>query len=676
MDTPAFPLIPIALDNLRVSGLNVRTGEGRSLEELAASIVAEGLLQNLTVTRAEDGAYEVVAGKLRLGALRLLRERGQLPGGLEAPPCRVVDNERATSASLAENIVRQAMHPADEFLAFQRLVDAGRSIEEIAQEFGVIPLLVQRRLKLANVAPSLFELFRQDRIALDQMMALALTDDHALQEAAWNVPEIWRQAHQIRARLTKEEFNIARDAAARYVGAEALSAAGVIIRQDLFSDRGDGYTSDRLMVDQLALDKLERAAEALREEGWSWVECRVAFNDWNLPELGFSRITVGSDERNLPAAERERLQTLQSELDELRESSEDYDDDAAERDDALEAEIEALRERARAFTPEQRAAAGAIVTIAANGTLEVHRGLVRKGSAKADTTRGGASDRLADAGGSAAPAKKAAKTDLSAPLVQRLQAQRTAIVQLAMLDAPHAAMAVLVNALLATVAPGGAMRGPCRIRHEGPGDLRQAADELPLMRHFITLQERKSALLDTLPKPSERFDWLLAQSPETLDELLTLAVALSIDTSDAAHGGSRAEKAAMESLVAALGIDFAAHWSATKETFLGHVPRAVIEQAVREARDAKEVEKLAGKKKPELVEAAEHLLADTGWLPKPLRMSKPKAPPPAAAAPAKQKPTPAKPAAKGKAKPATKPAPKPKAKPVVKKKAKRAKAKP
>jgi ParB family chromosome partitioning protein len=405
----------------------------------------------------------------------------------------------------------------------------------------------------------------------------------------------------------------------------------------------------------------------------------VDYQDWN-PEHGrFERITVGSDERNLPAAERARLQSLQGDLDALQESLEgeggEWTLDLEERAETLEAEIEALRERARAFTPDQRAAAGAIVTIAANGTLEVHRGLVRKGSAKADTTRGGASERLGDAGNTA-PAKKPAKPDLSASLMQRLQAQRTAIVQLAMLDAPHAAMAVLVNALLATVAPGGAMRGPCRIRHEGPGDLRQAADELPLMRHFITLQERKSALLDTLPKPSERFDWLLAQSPETLDELLTLAVALSIDTSEAAHGGSRAEKAAMESLVAALGIDFAAHWSATKETFLGHVPRAVIEQAVREARDAKEVEKLAGKKKAELVDAAEHLLADTGWLPKPLRMSKPKATPTAAAAPAKAKPTPAKPAAKGKAKPATKPAPKPKAKPAAKAKAKRAKAKP
>jgi ParB family chromosome partitioning protein len=196
-------MISVPLDELRVSALNARRRDTKSLDDLAASIATEGLLQNLTVTDGANG-YEIVAGKRRYQALLLLRERSELPPELELVPCRLVHNGRAESASLAENIVREAMHPADEFEAFKRLAEQGKSVEEIAQEFGTMPIVVQRRLKLASVAPSLFALFRQDEIGLDQMMALAVSDDHTAQLSAWNVENHWeRSADAIRRRLAK-----------------------------------------------------------------------------------------------------------------------------------------------------------------------------------------------------------------------------------------------------------------------------------------------------------------------------------------------------------------------------------------------------------------------------------------------------------------------------------------
>ena len=78
------------------------------------------------------------------------------------------------------------MHPADQFTAFQQLVAAGLGFEEIAARFGVTPITVRQRLKLANVAPRLFELYRTDEINLDQLMALAVTDDHVAQERVWD----------------------------------------------------------------------------------------------------------------------------------------------------------------------------------------------------------------------------------------------------------------------------------------------------------------------------------------------------------------------------------------------------------------------------------------------------------------------------------------------------------
>jgi ParB family chromosome partitioning protein len=77
------------------------------------------------------------------------------------------------------------MHPADQFEAFAALVAEGRPIEDIAADFGVTPLVVQRRLKLANVSPRLLADYRAgEGVSLEQLMALAVTDDHAAQEAA------------------------------------------------------------------------------------------------------------------------------------------------------------------------------------------------------------------------------------------------------------------------------------------------------------------------------------------------------------------------------------------------------------------------------------------------------------------------------------------------------------
>jgi len=80
---------------------------------------------------------------------------------------------------------QNAMHPADQFDAFRSLVDEGMGVEEIAARFGVTATTVRQRFKLANVAPRLFELYRADEINLDQLMALAVTDDHAAQERVW-----------------------------------------------------------------------------------------------------------------------------------------------------------------------------------------------------------------------------------------------------------------------------------------------------------------------------------------------------------------------------------------------------------------------------------------------------------------------------------------------------------
>ena len=266
-------LVPLSRLVLRPTGRNVRKTPRMSIPELAASIQRVGLLQNLIVIPASDGEhYEVVAGGRRLAALKLLAKKHRISKEWEVP-CLLVADGTARTASLTENVQREAMHPADQFEAFAALVAEGRPIEDIAADFSVTPLVVQRRLKLANVSPRLMADYRADAVTLDQLMALSVTDDHAAQETAfYDAPQWQRQPSALRERLTEREIDAYRHPLVRFVGLDGYEAAGGGIRRDLFAEGDAGvYLNDAALLERLAQDKLARIAAAVRAEGWAWV---------------------------------------------------------------------------------------------------------------------------------------------------------------------------------------------------------------------------------------------------------------------------------------------------------------------------------------------------------------------------------------------------------------------
>ena len=173
----------IPLNKLAAWPGNVRkTGADTGLAELSASIAAHGLLQSLVVRKHKKGKYAVVAGRRRLMALTALAEAGTIAS--DAPiPCHVIAGDaNATEISLAENAVREQMHPADEFDAFLALIESGTPPADIAARFGVTETVVQQRLKLARVSPVIIAAYRRGEITLAHVMAFAVTDDHAAQE--------------------------------------------------------------------------------------------------------------------------------------------------------------------------------------------------------------------------------------------------------------------------------------------------------------------------------------------------------------------------------------------------------------------------------------------------------------------------------------------------------------
>jgi ParB family chromosome partitioning protein len=269
-DTTAQPRL-IAVRKLEKSPLNARRAVPKiGMEELKASLLAHGLMQNLVVTDGGDGVFRVIAGSRRLEALRSLQAEGKLPEDF-AVPCQVVTEDHGLEMSLAENTVRLAMHPADEFEAFSALIDKGESAAQVAERFGVDESHVLKRMKLARVAPQLLKEYRNEGITLECLKAFAITDDQRRQVKVFKSLQDWQKddPSEIRAALT-EKFVEADSKLARFVGVDAYMAAGGATRADLFAD--EVYLEKPALLHRLAEQKLDQIRKELEAEGWGWIE--------------------------------------------------------------------------------------------------------------------------------------------------------------------------------------------------------------------------------------------------------------------------------------------------------------------------------------------------------------------------------------------------------------------
>jgi ParB family chromosome partitioning protein len=307
----------IPLNRLVPSTANVRrTHREGGVEELAASIAAHGLLQSLNVRAEldgegrETGKFRVSGGGRRLAALKLLAKRKQLAKDTPVP-C-IVSEADEEEASLAENVVRENLHPADQFEAFRRLADErGFGAEEIAARFGCTPQVVRQRLRLGAVSPKLLQLYREEGLTLDQVMAFTITEDHARQEQVYDSLSWNREPHLIRRLLTERHVR-AGDRRAVFVGAEAYTEAGGTIVRDLFTEDGGGWFEDAALLDRLVLEKLASiAAEVKANERWKWVEAHIDFPQAHGLRRVYPRQVVR------PAEEQSRLDQMNEDYEKL-----------------------------------------------------------------------------------------------------------------------------------------------------------------------------------------------------------------------------------------------------------------------------------------------------------------------------------------------------------------------
>ena len=620
-------LVPLSRLVLRPTCHNVRKTPRMSIPELAASIQRVGLLQNLIVIASANGEhYEVVAGGRRLAALKLLAKKHRISKEWEVP-CLLVADGTARTASLTENVQREAMHPADQFEAFVALVAEGRPIEDIAADFSVTPLVVQRRLKLANVSPRLMADYRADAVSLDQLMALSITDDHAAQESVfYDAPQWQRHPSHLRERLTEREIDAYRHPLVRFVGLDSYEAAGGGIRRDLFAEGDAGvYLNDAALLERLAQDKLAGIAATVRAEGWAWVDATPGVTHADLH--AFQRAPRERREPNKREAARiEKLQAKMQEIAEAVDAAMDADDE--DKADALQEEGESLGEQLQAledglqdYGANVKAAAGAIVTIDRNGEAVIHRGLMREAEAKALRTlerlrQGFSSEGEAendDEGEDDEQPKTAAMSDR---LAQRLSAHRTAALQIEVARHPQAALAAVVHGMVQVVLQEsryGRSRDslPLGVGLKVQDRLEGMAPDWPEALAAVALRELQQVAGEALPEDSaELFAALLAKPQDELVRLLAVCVASTVDvvTPRATPHQPGAE------LAQAVGLDMAAWWQPTAEGYFKHVSKAVILDAVG-AFAPESVTRLAKLKKADIASEAERLADGTGWMP-------------------------------------------------------------
>jgi ParB family chromosome partitioning protein len=606
-------IVQIPLNKLTKADTNVRKTGENSITELAASIQAHGLLHNLIVIKTKSDKYQVIAGSRRLAALNKLAKEKMIPKTFGVP-CRVVDGEAGTETSLAENVIRTNMHPADQFDAFRSLVDKGIGVEEVAARFGVTPTTVRQRLKLAHVAPRLFELYRTDEITLDQLMALAITDDHAAQEQVWDSAQEWqRQPQALRRALTETKVDASSDRRALLVGVEAYTQAGGQIERDLFQPQHEGYLTDTALLERLVAEKLEALANEVRGEGWKWVEILPFANYSDLSK--FDRIypvhmPVSPEIRS----EIEALQAEQEQISQAHQDAEEYPPDVDERMAEIEERIEELNEQTRQYREEEKKLAGAVVSIES-----IHRGLVRSEDKRKVQAAKSGGDTENDDG------EESAEVQLSAALVEDLTAQRTAAMRAVLATRPDVALVVAAHALALQVCyetpcynVGSALslaseKGGCRLESHVKGIETSIA--------HTRSSEIHSQWLKHIPEePEELWDWLLDQEQSVVMELLAFCVGQTVHAVRLAHdSGSAPRFLAADRLAKALNLDMADWWTPTGENYLGRVKKDQILEAISEGTGETNLEELRKLKKGELAAAAEARLSGTRWLPKILK---------------------------------------------------------
>ena len=538
-------------------------------------------------------AYDVVDGGRRFGALKNLRDAGQIDAGY---PVDVVVIDRTASEareiSLAANVLRRDLHPVEEFEAFARLASDGMSVDKIAADFGRTTRFVRQRLALDRLSPTIRAAWRSGELPTEAAQAYTLAPDHAAQDHHFATSRDYqRLSNSIRAHFRSSEGTVrASDREALYVGLDAYQASGGTIDDNLFEDWS--LCTDGPLLKRLARDKMMAEGAAILERtgfGTCLIESDVE-QSWYWGRLP---IRPTDDEKAALVA-----------IDERDEATDypDDDDEARALADGFQAEREAIEMRAilRGSTADERAQAAIFLSLSYEGVLGVEYGR----TPPSGTTMDGAAD---------APTRSRTQTDnpTSEPVptekppgkavVEILDEARTAAFARLIADRPGLAI-LFCTAALRTAGN----RSPLRIETWSRNGTIQDA---PASNWTAALAE-----LHGLPDRDHLFGAFASAVAQSV--MLDSPRGFNHQSGRADHTDTTAMA---EVLATYAGEAFAPALCAAFNypAYFAAAPRAVAIAAIEEAGgDANAARKL---KASEAATAAAELARDKAWLPKVLR---------------------------------------------------------
>ena len=479
-------------------------------------------------------------------------------------------------------------------------------------------------------------------MTLDQLMAFTVSPDHERQEQVWEAIQrsYSKEPYQIRRMLTEDAVR-ACDKRARYVGEDYVAAGGAVMR-DLFQSDDGGWLQDAKLLDRLVSEKLERDAEAIRAEGWKWVEVATDFpygHTYGLRHLQGERQPLSEEE----AATREALRL---EADELEATYADADE-IPERVDArlseIETALEAFEQRPVLYAPEDVARAGAFVSIDGSGKLRIERGYVRP----EDEPPLAEPEIVVDEGedgvsATSAPISAARAVERNRrwrrPL--RTRGGRRRRPSPSARQAPHRAHRLSDAGAARGDRPASGRRLPrgaacplpeallslrLRLLPRDRAEDRQLSEASPLALATPCLRQASMRAIANGPisfrkSPTISGTRSRRSTPSSSKALFAHCVSLTVNAVNETYNRRPRAIAHADRLAEALSLDVAATgWAPSVDNFLGRVTKARILDAVREARGEDQARRIEHLKKGEMAAQAEHLLAGSGWLPEPLR---------------------------------------------------------
>ena len=480
------------------------------------------------------------------------------------------------------------------------------------------PAVVKQRLKLAAVSETLLDVYAEDGMTLEQLMAFTVTNDPVRQEQVW--------------------MQLARSHMAQFVGIANYEAAGGAVMRDLFELDDGGWLLDPTLLDRLVIKKLQAKAKTLRAEGWKWIAVAPDFpygHTAGLRQLDGQTVDLTDEER----ASRD---ALQAELDRLEQQYADADklpDTVDQRLGEIETALAAFEERPAVYDPTEAARAGVFVSIdraAIIGSNEATS--VRKmsrlssvesdgGDAPAASEPPGIARRAVisiGTNGHADPQSEPEEDDGLKPLSERLITELTAHRTLALRDAvakdPNVAFAAVLHALCIgtfyRMSSGTCLEISAKsatFSTQAPG-LADSASAKPI-------EARHQQGAKQLPK-DENGLWqaLVGFDGDSQAALFAHCASLSVNAVHEPWNRGPRRLAHADTVARAVNLDMAAAgWTPTVDNYLGRVPKARILEAVREAKGEASAQLIDHLKKPEMAKEAERLLASTRWVPEPLR---------------------------------------------------------